>query len=275
LLEGITQAPEARLSDLPLLSAAERQQLLVEWNATQTDFPADRCIHQLFEAQVEHTPQATAVVFEDQSLTYAELNARANQLAHHLRTFGVGPDVLVGICVERSLEMVVGLLGILKAGGAYVPLDPAYPQERLAYMLEDSHAPVLVTQAALLGALPSSRAQSVCLDRDWQTIARNPTQPLNRTLPEHLAYVIYTSGSTGRPKGVAVQHRSLLNLTETATVEYQLTDRDRVLQFASLGFDVAAEEIYPCLKCGGTLVLRSDEMLNDASAFLSHAKLGG
>ena len=153
LLEGIVADPEQRLSDLPLLTAAERQQLLVEWNATQADYPRMPCIHQLFEAQVERTPDAVAVVFEDQQLTYRELNPRANQLAHHLRALGVGPEVLVGICMERSLEMVIGLLGILKAGGAYVPLDPAYPQERLAFMLEDAQAPVLLTQAAAGGGV--------------------------------------------------------------------------------------------------------------------------
>src|SRR5262249_202602 len=153
----------------PMLSNAEQQQLLEEWNATGQEFPGGQCIHQLFEEQVARTPEAVGGVFEDRSLTYAELNARANQLSDHLCFLGVGPDVMVGICVERSLEMVVGLLGILKAGGAYVPLDPNYPRERLAFMLDDAKVPVLVTQERLLDLLPETQAQVVCLDRDWES----------------------------------------------------------------------------------------------------------
>src|SRR5579859_2971774 len=170
LLEGIVADPQQRLSELPMLSAAERQQLLVEWNATQVEYPQHLCIHQLFEQQVERTPEAVAVVFEDQQLTYAELNARANQLAHYLQGLGVGPEVIVGICVERSLEMVVGLLGILKAGGAYLPLDPAYPAERLAFMLDDAQVPILLTQEHLAAEMPRFQGQIVFLDADWPAI---------------------------------------------------------------------------------------------------------
>ena len=171
VLAGMAADPEQRLGDLPLLSEAEWQQVVVEWNATETAYPKERCIHQLVEAQVERTPEAVAVVFEDEWLTYRALNARANQLAHHLQALGVGPEVLVGVCMERSVEVVVGLLGILKTGGAYVPLDPAYPEERLAFMLEDARPKVLLTQQHLLGALPK-HPTVLCLDTDWQLVAQ-------------------------------------------------------------------------------------------------------
>ena len=208
LLEGIVADPEQRIGELPLLTEAERHQLLVEWNDTAADYPRDRCIHELFEAQVARTPEAVAVVFEDRQLTYGELNARANQLAHHLIALGVGPEVLVGICMERSLELIVGLLGILKAGGAYVPLDPGYPAERLAFMLKDTAAPVLLTQQGLLGQLPQYEGRIVCLDRDAPDInAHNdkPTRARHAT-SEALAYVIYTSGSTGHRRSAAQAH---------------------------------------------------------------------
>src|ERR1019366_2637470 len=207
LLESILRDPAAMIGDLEILTDAERQRLLVEWNDTKTDCPRDLCIHQLFEAQVERTPDAIAVVFEAEQLTYGELNRRANQLAHHLRELGVGPEVLVAICLERSLEMVIGLLGILKAGGAYVPMDPAYPKERLAFMLKDAQVPVLLTQERLVAGLADHDAKVICLDSGWETIARESGEnPGSSTLPENLAYVIYTSGSTGQPKGVLVSH---------------------------------------------------------------------
>ena len=174
LLEAIVSDPKQQIGRLPLLTAAEREQLLVQWNDSAVDYPRDRCIHQLFEQQVARTPDATAVVFEDTRLSYAELNARANRLAHHLITLGVGPDTLVGLCLERSLELVVGLLGILKAGGAYVPLDPSYPAPRLAFMLEDTRAPVLLTQHQLLGQLPPYAGRVLCLDRDLSLLAAQP-----------------------------------------------------------------------------------------------------
>lgn len=201
LLQGILAHPDQRISTLPLLTEAELKQLS-EWNDTQIDFGSDVCLHSLFEQQVERDPDAVAVRFEDQQLTYGELNGRANQLAHHLQALDVGPDVLVGLCVERSIEMMVGILGILKAGGAYVPLDPEYPQERLAFMLDDSRVPVLLTQQRLVEKLPETVAHIISLDADWDRIAReNAENPVSGARAENLAYVIYTSGSTGRPKG--------------------------------------------------------------------------
>ena len=269
LLKSILTNPLQRVSALPLLTQAERHQLLVEWNNTTKEYPQDKCIHQLFEEQVERNSNAVAVVYEDEQLTYGELNQSANQLAHHLRTLGVGPEVLVGICVERSPLMVVGLLGILKAGGAYVPLDPAYPAERLAYMLNDSQAQVLLTQRQLVDSLPNTGSKVICLDTDWELIGSScENNPLTSVKASNLAYVIYTSGSTGKPKGVMIEHRSLVNFTQSVTDEYGLSVSDRVLQFASISFDAAVEEIYPCLTCGATLVLRTTEMLSSVSTFV-------
>src|SRR5215210_4539118 len=269
LLRSIAADPDRRLSELPLLSEAERHQLLFEWNDTATEYPRDRCVHELFEEQVERTPDAVAVVFEDQQLTYRELNRRANQLAHHLRALGVGPETLVGICVERSLEMVVGLLGILKAGGAYVPLDPAYPEERLTFVLEGARAPVLLTQQRLVERLPDKHgAEVVRLDADWPVIARKAEENLtSRATADNLSYVIYTSGSTGQPKGVMIEHRALSSFVAAAIGAYEMTASDRVLQFASLSFDASVEEIFPSLACGGTLVLRSDRMIDSMQRF--------
>ncbi|MEH2173668.1 non-ribosomal peptide synthetase [Nostoc sp.] len=273
LLEAIVVNPRRHLQELPLLTEVERHKLLVEWNNTQIEYPQDKCIHQLFEAQVEQTPDAVAVMFEDQQLTYQELNCRANQLAHHLQALGIGPGVLVGICVERSIEMIVGLLGILKAGGAYVPLDPTYPEVRLTYMLSDLQVSVLLTQQTLIPRLPKHSERVVCLDTDWGVISQEKTaNPVNGLQGSHLAYVIYTSGSTGIPKGVMIQHQSLVNFTEMARVEYEIDRRDRILQFASISFDAAAEEIYPCLTSGGMLVLRTDEILRSVPEFLQKSR---
>ncbi|MGZ5054576.1 MAG: non-ribosomal peptide synthetase, partial [Methylobacter sp.] len=214
LLEGIIVRPEARLSELPLLSEPERRRVLEEWNGTAAPFPRDQCLHHLFEAQAASTPQAVAVAYEDSQLTYGELNAQANRLAHHLRELGVKPDSLVAICVERSLNMVVGLLAVLKAGGAYVPLDPAYPKERLAFMLEDSAPVAVLTQGRLenLFADVVKALPVIDLDADFHRWARKPeTNPDHSNvelISENLAYVIYTSGSTGLPKGVMVTHRN-------------------------------------------------------------------
>jgi amino acid adenylation domain-containing protein len=273
LLEGMVANPDQCLADLPMLTAAERHQLLIEWNQTQTDYPKDKCIHHLFEAQVEQTPDAVAVVIEDQQLTYRELNSRANQLAHYLQGLGVEPEVLVAICIKRSLEMVVGLLGILKAGGAYVPLDPAYPKERLRYMLSDSQVPILLTQEQLVSELPEDKARVVALDRDWEVIATQTQEnPVTEVKASNLAYIIYTSGSTGKPKGVMIEHQSVVNLTATMRVEYGMVSSDRVLQFSSLSFDSATDEIYNCLTAGGTLVLRTDEMLSSVSTFVQKCR---
>lgn len=257
LLEGIVAEPDQRIGQLPILSEAERHQLLVEWNRKQVDYPSDRCLHELIEEQVERTPDATSVSFEDTRLTYRQLNDRANQLARHLQVLGVGPDVFVGICLERSLEMVVGLLGILKAGGAYVPLDPEYPQERLAFMLEDADVPVLLTQARLVESLPPHQARVIRLDADWPAIAaESPSRVRSTVAAHHLAYMIYTSGSTGKPKGVLIEHGALAQHCLECREFYGLTSNDRLLQFTSFSFDVATEQILAPLISGAQVVLR-------------------
>jgi amino acid adenylation domain-containing protein len=270
LLHGIAANPDQRLSRLPLLSAGERHQLLVEWNSAPTDYPRDRCIHQLFELQVGRTPNATAVVFENERLTYSELNRRANQLAHYLRKLGVGPDVLVGILVERSLDMVVGLLGILKAGGAYVPLDPAYPRDRVAFMLEDSEVPVLLTQRHLLGSVPDGHAKVVVLDSDWKEIAREAAgNPVSEAGAKNLAYVIYTSGSTGKPKGVQLPHGAVVNFLTSMSQKPGMTAEDRLLAVTTLCFDIAGLEIYLPLSVGASFEIVSREVSSDGSRLLA------
>ncbi|MDQ3173551.1 MAG: amino acid adenylation domain-containing protein, partial [Acidobacteriota bacterium] len=261
LLEGIAADPEQRLSKLPLLSEAERHQLLVEWNDTATEYPKNKTIHELFEAQVEQRPDAVAVVFEDQQLTYCELNQRANQVAHYLRARDVKPEVRVGVLMERSAEMVVGILGILKAGGAYVPLDPAYPQERLQFMLEDAQVPMLVTQERLVESLPQHAAEVVCVDRDWEVIAQESAEnPASRTSAENLAYVIYTSGSTGRPKGVAIEHHSTVTLLHWARDIYSPEQLAGVLAATSICFDLSVFELFVPLSCGGTIILAENAL---------------
>jgi amino acid adenylation domain-containing protein/non-ribosomal peptide synthase protein (TIGR01720 family) len=257
LLEAIINNPEQRLSELPLLTPAERDQLLVEWNKTQVDYPQNQCIHQLFEAQVERTPDAIALVFENQELTYRELNHRANQLAHYLQKLGVAPETLVGICVERSVEMVVGLLGVLKAGGAYVPLDPAYPKKRLGFILEDAEIAVLLTQQSLSQALPAHNAKVVFLNSDWEKIIAQESQenPRSSVSADNLAYTIYTSGSTGRPKGVAIAHRntvSVIHWTPTVVTPAQMQG---TLASTSICFDLSILELFVPLSYGCTIIL--------------------
>lgn len=263
LLEGIIASPEKRLSDLPLLTAAEENQILVQWNRTQREYPQDKCLHQLFEVQVKRTPDEVAVVFGFSTLTYQQLNCRANQLAHYLRSLGVRADVLVGLCVERSLEMVVGLLGILKAGGAYVPLDPDYPKERLAYMLRDSQVSVLLTQNKLVNQLLEHKAHIICLDTDWETISHKSEQnPVSGAVAENLAYIIYTSGSTGNPKGVMVTHRNLVNAYMAWEDAYQLRSLcTSHLQMASFSFDVFSGDMVRALCSGAKLVICPREWL--------------
>ncbi len=255
LLWGIVANPNQRLSNLPILTEAEQHQLLIEWNDTEREYPKHKCIHQLFEEEVEKAPEATAVIFGEQRLTYRELNARANQLAHHLRKLGVGPDVPVGICIERSLEMVVGLLGILKAGGAYLPLDPSYPQERLKFMLEDVGAPVLLTQQQLAVNLLTDGRKVLFLDRAWDEIGRESEANLpTQSSPENLAYVIYTSGSTGKPKGVEIPHAGIVRLLYG--VEYACLDSSEVfLQLAPIAFDASTFELWGALSHGAQCVL--------------------
>jgi len=261
LLEGMVMNPQQRLCDLPLLTSAEQHQLLVEWNTTQVDYPRDQCIHQLFEEQVKRTPEAIAVVMPsishrtDKQLTYRELNRRANRLAHNLQQLGVGANTFVALCMERSIEMIVAILGILKAGGVYVPLDPAYPQERLTWMLEDTNAPVLLTQSHLSDRLPPHQARVICLDANWGTEPQldEVSFPCNVT-SSSLAYINYTSGSTGRPKGVTVPHRAVLRLV-FGTRYAQLDVNQTILQLAPISFDAATFEIWGALLHGARCVL--------------------
>src|SRR2546421_5065696 len=254
LLQGIVADPGQRIADMPILSKAEQRQLLA-WNDTQREYPDRVCVHQLIEQQVHRTPEASAVVFEDQQLTYREVNCRANQMAHALQARGVGPEVLVGVCLERSLDLVVALLAILKAGGAYVPLDPTYPAERLAYMIQDAQLPLVLTQERLRERLPQEGRQLLCLDSDWQASASWPEEdPVSSVQPDNLAYMIYTSGSTGRPKGVMNIHRGLCNRLFWMQQTYQLTPADRVLQKTPFSFDVSVWEFFWPLLTGACLV---------------------
>ncbi|MEH2072610.1 MAG: MupA/Atu3671 family FMN-dependent luciferase-like monooxygenase [Nostoc sp.] len=259
LLESIVANPEQQLRDLSLLTAQEKYQLLQEWNNTEIEYAQEKCIHQLFEAQVERTPNAVAVVFQDEELTYGQLNTKANQLAHYLRSLGVKPDVLVGICVERSLDMIIGLLAILKAGGAYVPLDPAYPQERLTFMLADAQVPVLLTQQQLLEKLPNSGASIVCLDTDWQIIQMASDQNLPTAFsPENLAYTIYTSGSTGKPKGVMVSHGNVVNFFTGMDSRIGSDRPGTWLAVTSISFDISVLELLWTLTRGFEVVINGD-----------------
>ncbi|MBD1869937.1 amino acid adenylation domain-containing protein [Cyanobacteria bacterium FACHB-471] len=284
LLEGIVANPDVRLSDLPLLTPTERQQIVVEWNRSPL-VPLERgetgsrefsllkeiggsevlfskgslggsiqesCFHHLFEAQVKSTPEAIALISEQESLTYAELNQKADQLAQTLKNLGVKPDSLVGLCVDRSADMVIGILGILKAGGAYVPLDPNYPSDRLHFMLTDTQVSIVLTQSWLVEKLPASQAQIFCLD---QTNFSTCDSPLDQVTPEHLAYVIYTSGSTGKPKGVLLSHRGLCNVVEAQRQLFHLSRDSRILQFSSLSFDASVFEIALAIASGGTLYI--------------------
>jgi len=301
LLAGAIENPDCGIGDLPLLTPAERQQILVEWNNTNQTRTSDRanpdspvragfeqrfvdvshesfaksapttpdsrtggfsnpplptCLHHLFETQVEQTPDAIAVVFENEHLTYRELNQRANAVAHYLQQLGVKPEVLVGICMERSLEMVVGLLGILKAGGAYVPLDPEYPPERLAFMLQDAQVAVLLTQEKQIARLPNYQTHIICLDTEWEKISgEQKTNPVSDVRSENLAYVIYTSGSTGTPKGAMNTHRGICNRLLWMQQAYQLTSQDRVLQKTPFSFDVSVWEFFWTSIAGACLVI--------------------
>jgi len=255
LLAGIVADPEQPIAELPLLTEAERRQVLVEWNQTQTDYPGEACIPQLFEAQAQRTPDAIALVFEEQQLTYGALNARANRLAHHLRRLGVGTETLVGLCLERSPEMVVALLAILKAGGAYVPLDPGYPRARLAFLVEDAQVAVLLTRQPFLSVLPRHQARIVCLDACAGTLDRENSANLPSVVtPDNLAYVMYTSGSTGKPKGVMVCHRGIVRLL--FGVDYvRLDPSTTLLHHSPASFDASTLELWGPLLHGGRCVL--------------------
>ena len=267
LLEAVTTDADQPVAELPLLAEAERHQMLVEWNNTRADFALDRCVHQLIEAHAVARPEAVAVVCHEHRLTYGELNERANQLAHYLQRRGIGPEKFVGICADKSVEMIVAVLGVLKAGGAYVPLDPNHPADRLAFMLADTAMPLVLTQAHLKSAIANlqSEIELFCLDTDWPRLANESTQALvSEIRPEHAAYVIYTSGSTGQPKGVVVEHRSLLNAFLAWREAYEL-DTVRVhLQMAGFAFDVFTGDFVRALCSGGRLVLCPRESLLDA-----------
>ena len=254
-LQGIVIDSAQRIADIPLLSEQERHLILVEWNEQKVNYTTDVCVHKLFEAQVEKTPDAIAVVFDLQQLTYRELNQRANQLAHYLQALGVAPDVLVGICVERSMEMVVGLLGILKAGGTYVPLDPVHPKKRLELILTNTQSHIILTQDKFVNNLPHG-AQVVCLDSQWEALAQNSQEnPVNQATADNLIYVMYTSGSTGQPKGVMIPHRAIANQINWQQSTYGLTEQDKVLQTVSLTFDPSVLQIFWPLSFGAQLIL--------------------
>ncbi len=265
LLDGIVAHPETKISELPLLTPAEKNQLL-EWNHANSKSIESSSLHEQFEAQVEKTPDAVAVIFAGESLTYRELNQKANQLANYLQKLGVTAETLVGICMHRSLEMIIGILGTLKAGGAYVPLDPTYPVERLAFMLQDAQVPILLTQQSLVTQLPAHKAQVVCLDTDWQTIASCDCQYIAHD--SSLAYVIYTSGSTGEPKGVCCHHLGVLNLLADLENRQSLTIKDACSLWTSFSFDVSVYEIFSALLFGATLHIVPEEIRADSQGFI-------
>ncbi len=273
LLEGIVTNRDQPLSELPLLTATERHQLLVEWNNNRADYSQEQCIHELFEQRVEQNPNAIALIFENEQLTYRELNNRANQLAHYLRTLGVGLEVLVSLYVERSLEMVVGLLGILKAGGAYVPLDPTYPKERLAFMLKNSQPLVLLTQESLKTELSDFTARAVCFDTDCQLIAQQSEENLNQTAAAvNLAYIIYTSGSTGTPKGVQVTHGNLCHYAQAMGKALSITAGDVYLHTASIAFSSSVRQLMVPLAQGATVKIATSEQRKDPRALFEGIK---
>ncbi|MEH2459861.1 amino acid adenylation domain-containing protein [Nostoc sp.] len=261
LLSGIVADPEQRIAQLPLLSESELDKLLVGWNNTRLDYPQDKCIHQLFESVAQQNPDAIALVFGDEQLSYKELNIRSNKLAHYLKKLGVKTEVLVGLCVERSFDMVMGMLGILKAGGAYVPLDPSYPSERLNFMLEDAQVSVLLTQERWLERLKNYNSQVICLDKDWEIISQEiQDNPTSKVTVDHLTYVIYTSGSTGKPKGVKIEHRGLLNLVFWHQKAFTVSPFDRATQICKVGFDACGWEIWPYLIAGASIYFVDDEI---------------
>ena len=267
ILEAVAADPDQRVSELPLLADTERRQLLVEWNNTKVDYPPCASIQEPFEVQVARTPDRVAVVFERQTLSYGVLNRRANQLAHHLKNLGAGPNVLVGLCVKRSLDMVVGLLGILKAGAAYVPMDPSYPKERLQYILEDSKATIVLTQEPLIDVLPGFAGRAICLDKDWGKIAgESGENPGGLVSPEDLAYVLFTSGSTGRPKGVEISHRGVINFLNSMRETPGLEAQDTLLSVTTLSFDIFGLEVWLPLKSGAKVVIASEDEARDGKA---------
>ncbi|HEY9650043.1 MAG TPA: amino acid adenylation domain-containing protein, partial [Coleofasciculaceae cyanobacterium] len=273
LLASVIENPEAAIGELEILSECDRKQLLVEFNNTQTEYPKNQCIHQLFEQQAARTPEQTAVVFENQQLTYAQLNTRANQLAHHLQSLGVGAETIVALCVERSLEMLIGLLGILKAGGAYLPLDPLVPTERLTFMVQDAGACVILTQQHLAQGFSEQAVPLICLDADWEVIAKQPEENLPcAATPENLLYIIYTSGSTGKPKGVAVEHRQLLNYLHGILARLDLPEAASFAAVSTFAADLGNTVIFPALCTGGCLHVISQERATSPEALVEYCE---
>jgi amino acid adenylation domain-containing protein len=270
LLVAAAENPDKPLDDLPMLADAEREQILLEWNQTEASYPKAQLVHDLVEDQAARTPDAVAVVFDDQKLTYRELNAKANQLARHLQKLGVGPDMLVGLCAERSPELIIGLLGVLKAGGAYVPLDPRYPKDRIAFVLKDAASTVLLTQSHLVGTMPPC-AQTIQLDADWPKIAAESDAKVeSKVSGKNLAYVIYTSGSTGLPKGVEIPHEAFLNFLVSMQKQPGLTAKDVLVAVTTISFDIAGLEIFLPLVTGARLVLLSREDAADGFRIIHH-----
>ena len=271
ILTSVVDHPQQHITDIPLLSASERQQLLVDWNATEASYP-QKTIHTLFEAQVLQQPDTIAALFADSMVSYSCLNQSANQIAYLLRNYNVGPEVRVGICLDRSLDLITGLLGILKAGGVYVPLDPTYPQERLEWVVTNAHISIILTQSHLLGVLPAHAAQTICLDHEYLHIAQQPVENMEISInPHNLAYIIYTSGSTGKPKGVQIEHHTLTNFLYSMAEKPGLTQRDYLLSVTTLAFDIAALELFLPLMVGAHLMIVSREVAADGRQLIKHA----
>ena len=256
ILRATVAEPQQTLSHLPLITDAERQQILVDWNNTDKDYPKNACLHHLFEAHVRQQPDAIAILYKDERISYGELEKRSNQLAHYLQTLGVGPEITVGISVERGPEMVVGVLGVLKAGGAYVPVDPHYPKDRVAFMLKDTHVPILLTQQRLLDELPDMGAKKICLDTDWASISQHSAAPVKSDVnSENLAYVIFTSGSTGQPKGICLRHSGVVNNLLDLNLSFGVGTGDKVMAISALSFDMNVYEVLGTLAAGGGIVI--------------------
>jgi amino acid adenylation domain-containing protein len=276
LLEGMVAAVDQPVRTLPLLSRSDRERLLTEWNATTADFPRDLCVHELFEAQARATPDAVAAVFEAEKLSYAELNQRANQLAWYLQKQGVRPGVLVGVLIDRSLDMIISLLAVLKAGGAYVPMDPTYPPERISFVVSNANAALLLTQRKLAQGLPVGGTRIVELDMNWEEIKQQRTDALDvNVTSEDLAYVIYTSGSTGKPKGVEIQHRAVVNLLSSMRAKPGLDAGDTLLAVTTLSFDIAGLELFLPLVVGAKLVIATRDAAADGNQLLERLRSCG
>lgn len=272
MLEAILSDPSLPVSDLPMMSDAERAQVLFEWNTAGKTLQFEY-VHRMFEERAMRAPDAISLVLADDELTYRELNERANRLANYLQKTGIGPESRVVICLERSVEMIVALLGVLKAGGAYIPLDTTLPSRRIDFVVEDAQATIVLTQSNLAEKMPAHKTRVICLDAEWEAISRESAEtPPDRLTPANMAYVIYTSGSTGTPKGVMVEHQSFSNYVTAVGIIYGVSAEDRILQFFPISFDGSIEDIYIGLTHGATLVLRTDSMVASTSEFISQCR---